>query len=80
MTTSIHVRTCCCWLHMFHYISDAPLKEFILSLNAKMDPGKAFLIRDLDDTHIFVHTDYVDYIKHEIDKFKRTNTYETVIM
>ena len=55
------------------------MKEFILSLNAKMETGHAFLIRDLDDTHLFVHTDYVPFIKGELEKFKKLNTYETVI-
>ena len=48
-------------------------------LNAKMETGHAFLIRDLDDTHLFVHTDYVPFIKGELEKFKKLNTYETVI-
>ena len=57
------------------YISDPPLREFILHLNEK----RQFVIRDLDSTHIFVHSEHVDYIRTELERFRKNTSFETVV-
>ena len=36
------------------HFSDAPTKEFLLSLNAARAPHAKFVVADLDDTHLLV--------------------------
>ena len=64
---------CMCVLSV--YISDPPLREFILHLNEK----RQFVIRDLDSTHIFVHSEHVDYIRTELERFRKNTSFETVV-
>lgn len=52
---------------------DVPVKEFLLWL----DEGQAekFIIIDLDETHLFIHTHVVPFIKEQLDELYRKNQY-----
>ena len=68
------VRMCVC-VCVLSLCSDPPLREFILHLNEK----RQLLIRDLDSTHVFVHTEHVDYIRTELERFRKNTSFETVV-
>jgi len=50
---------------------DIPTKQYILFLNEE----HKFLIRDLDDTHLFIDASAVQLVKDEIHKFTEENVY-----
>lgn len=47
---------------------DAQMKQFILFLDEKQPTGSKIVIKDLDATHVFVETKYVDTIKAKIEE------------
>lgn len=52
---------------------DVPVKEFLLYLDqGQMDK---FIIADLDDEHLFVHTRSVTFIKEQLDELYKKNQY-----
>lgn len=52
---------------------DIPVKEFLIWL----DEGQAskFIIVDLDETHLFIHTRAVQFVKDELNKLYEENQY-----
>ena len=46
---------------------DPQMKQFILHLDEKRPVGAKLVLKDLDATHVFVETQYVEYIKNEIE-------------
>lgn len=46
---------------------DPQMKQFILYLDEKQPAGSKLVLKDLDATHVFVDTKYVDFIKTKID-------------
>lgn len=46
---------------------DPQMKQFILYLDEKQPIGSKLVLRDLDATHVFVESKYVDLIKSQID-------------
>lgn len=46
---------------------DPQMKQFILFLDEKQPIGSKIVLKDLDATHVFVESKYVDQIKTQID-------------
>jgi hypothetical protein len=47
------------------------IKIFIKNLN----PGKDFIIKDLDDNHLLVKESHINYIQEEVYKMQDKNAY-----
>lgn len=57
---------------------DPQMKQFILYLDEKQQAGSKIVLKDLDATHVFVETKYVDFIKNQIeDLMEQVNYAET---
>lgn len=52
---------------------DVPVKEFLMWLD-NGQPDK-FIIIDLDDEHLFVHSRAVPFIKNQLDELYKKNQY-----
>jgi TFIIH basal transcription factor complex TTD-A subunit len=48
------------------------VKQIIIGLNEKYQ----FIIEDLDDTHVYIDTTYVEQLRHDIDEILNENTYK----
>lgn len=46
---------------------DPQMKQFILYLDEKRPIGSKLVLKDLDATHVFVESKFVDFIKTQID-------------
>lgn len=46
---------------------DPQMKQFILYLDEKQPVGSKLVLKDLDATHVFVESSYVDLIKTQIE-------------
>lgn len=46
---------------------DPQMKQFILYLDDKQPAGSKLVLKDLDATHVFVESKYVELIKTQID-------------
>ncbi len=58
---------------------DIPIKQFLLWLDEKKDGfGRRFIISDLDDTHLFIKADAVQFIRDELDKLFEENQYSFI--
>ena len=44
------------------------MKQFLLHLDETNALGKKFVIQDLDDTHIFIASDMVEFLQDRIDE------------
>lgn len=44
------------------------MKQFILYLDDKQPVGSKIVLKDLDATHVFVESKYVDLIKNQIEE------------
>ena len=51
---------------------DVPTKQLILYIN-KLNNGQV-VIKDLDDTHVLVHKDYVAVLKKRVQEFYDNST------
>lgn len=57
---------------------DPQMKQFILYLDEKRTSETKLVLKDLDATHLFVDTKYVDFIKTQIeDLMEQVNYAET---
>ncbi|KAF9121464.1 hypothetical protein BGW39_010514 [Mortierella sp. 14UC] len=56
----------------FTELDDTSVKQIIIGLNEKYQ----FIIEDLDDTHVYVDTTYVEQLRHDIDEILNENTYK----
>eukprot|EP00877_Chromochloris_zofingiensis_P007612 jgi/Chrzof1/3103/Cz12g12040.t1 len=54
---------------------DTPAREYLISLNSKQTHNNKFILKELDDTHLWVKTDKVDYIKQAVKDFNNSNVY-----
>jgi TFIIH basal transcription factor complex TTD-A subunit len=52
--------------------SSIPVKQLILHLNKKTP----FVIRDLDETHVFIDSAYVDFVNTQIDELLEKNIWD----
>lgn len=58
---------------------DIPIKEFLLWLDEQQDgTGMRFIIADLDDVHLFVKQDAVEFIQTELNKLYEENQYSFI--
>lgn len=46
---------------------DPQMKQFILYLDDKQPAGSKIVLKDLDATHVFVDSAYVELIKNQIE-------------
>lgn len=53
---------------------DVPTRQFLIWLN-KQTKGEAFIIRELDDTHLLVKDNYVDFVVQQVKAFNNKNVY-----
>lgn len=49
------------------------MREFMIYLDQQK--GKRFIIRELDDTHLFIDAEYVEYVEEEMEKFLNEHVY-----
>ncbi len=54
--------------------TDIPTKQLILFLNR--ENNNQIIIEDLDDTHVFVHSNKVEYVKECVAQLLETNIFE----
>ena len=51
------------------------MKQFLLYLDDTRELGEKFVIEDLDDTHLFVDSAFVDKLKEKIDDLMEKHSY-----
>jgi TFIIH basal transcription factor complex TTD-A subunit len=54
---------------------DSTVKQIVLNLNKRGN----FVIEDLDDTHLFIESTWVDQLKYELDKILDENSYTVTV-
>jgi|SaaInlStandDraft_7_1057024.scaffolds.fasta_scaffold769395_1 TFIIH basal transcription factor complex TTD-A subunit len=54
--------------------TDIPTKELILYLDQENDNN--IIIEDIDDTHLFINSQYVDYCKERVAELLEQNIFE----
>ncbi|WIA14222.1 hypothetical protein OEZ86_012737 [Tetradesmus obliquus] len=55
---------------------DVPTKEFLVWLNNQNKATKrAFIIKELDDTHLLVKEDMVEFVQEQVKAFNNKNVY-----
>jgi TFIIH basal transcription factor complex TTD-A subunit len=54
--------------------TDVPTKELILYLDR--ENNHSIVIEDLDDTHVFVNSQYVEYVKENVAALLESNMFE----
>ncbi|KAH0643977.1 hypothetical protein KY290_034768 [Solanum tuberosum] len=57
-------------------LSDIPMTQFIINMNASLPQSQKFIIHVLDNTHLFVRSDMAGMIRSAISDFRDANTYE----
>ncbi|KAK6251187.1 TFIIH subunit TTDA/Tfb5 - like 1 [Theobroma cacao] len=57
-------------------LSDIPMAQFIVNLNASMPASQKFIIHVLDNTHFFVQPHAAEMIRSAISEFRDQNSYE----
>lgn len=55
---------------------DIPVKEFLLWLNESQ--SRKFVITDLDETHLFVHSYCLKFLEDELNKLYEENQYSFI--
>ncbi|KMT06518.1 hypothetical protein BVRB_7g156920 [Beta vulgaris subsp. vulgaris] len=55
---------------------DIPMAQFIIHMNGSMPANQKFIIRVLDDTHLFVQPHAAEMIRSAMSEFREANTYE----
>ncbi|KAI8887622.1 nucleotide excision repair, TFIIH, subunit [Backusella circina FSU 941] len=50
---------------------DTTVKQIVLNLNKRGN----FIIEDLDETHLFIDSSWVEQLKYELDKILDENSY-----
>ncbi|GMN32524.1 hypothetical protein TIFTF001_003725 [Ficus carica] len=58
------------------YLSDIPMAQFIINLNATLPASQKFIIHVLDSTHLFVQPNVAEMIRSAIAEFRDQNSYE----
>ena len=56
--------------------SDIPTREYIISLNARAPDKGKFLLTELDDTHLFVKSEMVPWLREQLQAYQKQITYE----
>lgn len=55
--------------------SDSAMKQFLLYLDDINELGGRFVVEDLDETHLFIDSNYVDRLKEKIDDLMEKHSY-----
>ncbi|KAK4761573.1 hypothetical protein SAY87_029457 [Trapa incisa] len=55
---------------------DIPMAQFIINYNASLPASQKFIIRALDNTHLFVQPHAAEMIRSAISQFREQNSYE----
>ncbi|XP_056284733.1 general transcription factor IIH subunit 5 isoform X1 [Pseudoliparis swirei] len=58
-----------------HWTSDPAMKQFLLYLDEKMALGKKFILKDLDDTHVFILAEVVQILQERVGELMDQNSY-----
>ena len=56
-------------------ISDAAIREFLVFINKQLDPKDAFIIKELDETHLFVKEHRLDFVQGRLDELMDRNAF-----
>lgn len=51
------------------------MKQFLLYLDDINELGGRFVVEDLDETHLFIDSNYVDRLKEKIDDLMEKHSY-----
>ena len=51
------------------------MKQFLLYLDDNKELGDKFVLEDLDDTHLFIDSQYVERLKEKIDDLMEHHSY-----
>ena len=54
---------------------DIPIRQYILYLDAQKEADEKFVIDRLDDTHLFVKANSVDWIQDRVKELHERNAY-----
>lgn len=54
---------------------DAPVKQIISALNDQFQGPQRFVIEDLDETHVFIKSDRLTWLREELEKELEKNTW-----
>nr|ACQ58489.1 General transcription factor IIH subunit 5 [Anoplopoma fimbria] len=58
-----------------YWTSDPAMKQFLLYLDEKMALGKKFILKDLDDTHVFILTEVVQTLQERVGELMDQNSF-----
>ncbi|KAM7395322.1 hypothetical protein PAMA_006881 [Pampus argenteus] len=54
---------------------DPAMKQFLLYLDEKMALGKKFILKDLDDTHVFILAEVVQILQERVGELMDQNSF-----
>lgn len=54
---------------------DPAMKQFLLYLDEKMALGKKFILKDLDDTHVFILAEVVQTLQERVGELMDQNSF-----
>lgn len=57
------------------WISDPAMKQFLLHLDETMALGKKFIIKDLDETHLFILAEVVQTLQERVGELMDQNSF-----
>lgn len=57
------------------WTSDPAMKQFLLFLDEKMALGKKFILKDLDDTHVFILQEVVQTLQERVGELMDQNSF-----
>lgn len=60
---------------LFTGTSDPAMKEFLLHLDETMALGKKFILKDLDETHLFILAEVVQILQERVGELMDQNSF-----
>jgi aminoglycoside phosphotransferase (APT) family kinase protein len=54
---------------------DVPTKEYLLQLNSKQAQNQRFVLRDLDEAHLWIKPGRADFVQQAVREFNNLNVY-----
>lgn len=60
---------------LFFSTSDPAMKQFLLYLDETMALGKKFILKDLDDTHVFILAEVVQILQERVGELMDQNSF-----
>lgn len=78
MTVGGIFLTCLSFVPYAHWttaISDPAMKQFLLYLDETMALGKKFILKDLDDTHLFILAEVVHTLQERVGELMDQNSF-----